>query len=405
MNLLRLALANIRALRRRLFGLIAMVAVAAAVCLGAMGIADRAQGATDSGVRESVANRSITVDRADDRPETPKLTDRTEQRLAKLPHVAEVQHRAQVSFAFDVPAGDTALLYATTYRAALTPPVTKSVRENLFPLKPGEAVLPAVSQGVDLSSALGKRIEVETTRYVRPGEGTGATDHVKVVGLYDPSWQLDGPDAAYADDATVIRWAAARSGVPLKDYVHTTGYDQLTVVAKTAADVPGVMAAIQDRGHPATTLQQQLSALPSVLELIRVAGLLLLAVLGVLAFAGAVTVTGALSRQRAREIGILKAVGFRTRAVLGLLITEMALVGAIAAVLGTVLGAGLSAAGAALLRGTPDLAPYVQGWVLLPAPGTLALLLALTVLVVAAGALAPARRAARMSPTDAMKDW
>lgn len=70
MNVFSLALANVLALRRRLFGLVALVSVAAAVCLGALGIAGRAQGVTDTGVKESNANRSITVDRPADRPGT-----------------------------------------------------------------------------------------------------------------------------------------------------------------------------------------------------------------------------------------------------------------------------------------------------------------------------------------------
>lgn len=162
------------------------------------------------------------------------------------------------------------------------------------------------------------------------------------------------------------------------------------------------MKSVQAMGYPAVTLRQQLDALPAVLELIKLVGRVLL---GVLAFVGAVTVTGALSRQRAQEIGILKAVGFRTRAVLAMLVTEMALTGAVAALLGAVLGALLGGVGAALMRGSADLAPYAEGWVPLPAPGVLLTFLALTVLVVAAGALGPARRAARMSPTDAMKEW
>ncbi|MEU7054472.1 ABC transporter permease [Streptomyces sp. NPDC046197] len=405
MNPFTLALANVRALRRRLFGLVALVSVAAAVCLGALGIADRAQGATDTGVKESSANRSITVDKPDGRPDTPQLTDRTAARLARLPHVESVQHRAQVSFGVMTKAGDTVLLYATTYRPALTPPVTKAVRKNLFPLRPGEIVAPAASQGADLSKLVGQEVDIETTRFVRQGEGTGVSGRARLVGVYDPSWQLDNPDAAYADDATVIKWAAQRSGEPEKSYLATIGYDQLTVVAKTAADVPAVTQSVQRLGYPAVTLQQQLSALPAVLEMIKVVGRVLLGVLGVLAFVGAVTVTGALSRQRAQEIGILKAVGFRTRSVLAMLVTEMALVGAVAALIGTVLGAVLGGGVAALLRGSADLAPYVQGWVLLPPAGTLLLLLGLTVLVVATGSLVPARRAARLSPTDAMKDW
>ncbi|MGW0760980.1 ABC transporter permease [Streptomyces sp. NPDC002814] len=405
MNVFSLALANVRALRRRLIGLVALVSVAAAVCLGALGIADSAQGVTDSGVKESSANRSITVDRPDSRPDTPQLTDRTAARLAKLPHVESVQHRAQVSFGVLTKAGDTVLLYATTHRPALSPPVTKSVRKDLFPLKPGEIVAPAASQGVDLSRLVGRQIDIETTRFVRQGEGTGVSGHARLVGVYDPTWQLDNPDAAYAADSTVVKWAAQRSGEPEKTYLSTIGYDQLTVVARTSADVPDVTKSVQRLGYPAVTLQQQLHALPGVLEMIKMVGQVLLGVLGVLAFVGAVTVTGALSRQRAQEIGILKAVGFRTRSVLMMLVTEMALVGAVAALLGAVLGAALGSGAAALLRDSAELAPYVKGWVLLPSASTLLLLLGLTVLVVAIGSLAPARRAARMSPTDAMKDW
>jgi putative ABC transport system permease protein len=252
---------------------------------------------------------------------------------------------------------------------------------------------------------LGREVEIETTRYVRPGEGTGVTGRARLVGVYDPTWQLDGPDAAYAADSDVVGWAAERAGEPDDRYLSTIGYDQLTVVAKTAADVPGVMKSVQALGYPAVTLRQQLDALPAVLELIKLVGRVLLGVLGALAFAGTVTVTGALSRQRAQEIGILKAVGFRTRAVLTMLVTEMALAGAVAALIGAALGALFGGVGAALMRGSTDLAPYARGWVPLPAPGTLLTLLGLTVLVVVAGALGPARRAARMSPADAMKDW
>ncbi|MFF0202367.1 FtsX-like permease family protein [Streptomyces sp. NPDC005017] len=405
MSVLALAFANVRALRRRLYGLVTMVALAGAVCTAALGIADHAQSAADSGVRESVANRSVTVDRPDDRPDTAPLTDRTEDRLAGLPHVESVQHRAQVSFGIVAPEGDTALLYATTYRPALAPPVTRSVRARVFPLRPGEIVAPARSQGLDLRKLLGQRIELETIRYVRPGEGTGVRREARLVAVYDPSWQMDGPDAAYAADTDVVAWAAARTGQPADRYPATVGYDQLTVVARSADDVPAVLESVQDLGYPAVTLRQQLTTLPAVLELVEVSGRLLLGVLGVLAFTGAVTVTGALARRRAQEIGILKAVGFRTGAVLTLLVTEMALAGAVAALFGAVLGMLLGGAGAALLRGSPDLAPYAVSRLPLPSPGTFVLLLALTVLVVAAGALLPARRAATMAPTDAMRDW
>lgn len=266
-------------------------------------------------------------------------------------------------------------------------------------------VLPSRSQGFDLGKYVGKKVTATTTRFVRQGEGTGVDQPVTVAGIYDASWQLDNPDAAYADDATVTKWAAERNGSPVKDFAERVGYDQLTVVAQKESDVPGLMKQIQDRHFTATTLRQVLHSLPSILELIRVAGQALLVILGILAFISTVTATGALARQRAQEIGILKAVGFRTRFVLALLVAEMSLVAAVAALVGVVLGVVLASAGAAGLRTLPDLKPYVEQALPLPSLSVLVPLIAATVLVVAAGSLAPARRAARMSPTQAMKDW
>ncbi|MFD0026046.1 FtsX-like permease family protein [Streptomyces sp. NPDC058382] len=405
MNLLQVAWWNVRALRRRLAGLVAMIAVAGAVCLSAIGITSASQGSTTSQVGESTANRSITVDSPDDRPDTAQLTESTAKRLAGIPHVESVQHRLQVSMPVrDNPEGAD-LLYATTYRAALAPPVVKSVRDKLFPLRRGEVVFPASTHGVDLSSMVGRTVTVDAHRYVRPGVGSTVSSRVKVVGLYDPSWQLDGPDTAYADDGSVVEWAAAAAGLTTGDYRRTSGWDQLTVVADSAAQVPHVLAAVQRMDYPAVTLQQQLQALPGVLTLVRLTGKVLLGVLAVLAFTGAVTVTGALGRQRAQEVGILKAVGFRSRSVTAMLVAEMAIAGVVAAAAGALLAVGVSGAAAAGLRRIGDVAPYVQDAVPLPGAPTLIALSVATVAVVAAGAVFPARRAARMSPTEAMKDW
>ncbi|MDF3301025.1 FtsX-like permease family protein [Streptomyces tropicalis] len=405
MNVFRLALLNVLALRRRLVGLVVLVAVAGAVCLSALGIAARAEGSTTSQVGESVGNRSVTVDSPQDRPDLAQLTRGAEARMARIPHVRSVQHRLQVSMPVrDNPEGAD-LLYATTVRAALAPPVVRAVRKNLFPLRKGEVVFPASTHGVDLGAMVGRTVTVDAHRFVRPGVGDTVSDRVRVVGTYDPSWQIEGPDAAYADDASVVRWAAAAAGKSPAEYLRTSGWDQLTLVADSSAHVPGVLGAVQRMDYPAVTLQQQLRALPGVLELVKVTGRVLLGVLGLLAFTGAVTVTGALARQRAQEVGILKAVGYRSRTVLGLLVAEMAVAGAAAALLGVVLAVGVTAAAAAGLRGVGDVAPYVPDAVPLPPLPAVALLALLTVAVVGAGAVLPARRAARMSPTDAMKDW
>src|SRR4051812_44181244 len=67
--------------------------------------------------------------------------------------------------------GPGVLLYATTVRTSTTPPVVQATRRDLFPLSPGEAVLPASAQGSDLATLLGKTITVDITRMVASGQG------------------------------------------------------------------------------------------------------------------------------------------------------------------------------------------------------------------------------------------
>lgn len=116
-------------------------------------------------------------------------------------------------------------------------------------------------------------------------------------------------------------------------------------------------------------------------------------------------VAGALSRQRVREIGILKAVGFRSRGILTMLVAEMALVGVAGALVGSLLGVGGAAATVAVLHGDPGLAPYLPVALPLPSAPTLGGLLLLTVAVTVIGAWMPARRAAQLAPSTAISEW
>ncbi|MCW2643289.1 MAG: transporter permease [Dactylosporangium sp.] len=405
MSAFALSAANVRSMWRRFVGLTALIAIAVALCTTAFAISGNAERAAHDRVQEGAANRSITVDRLAERPGAKPLRDAALGELAALPHVISVQPRAQVSFGYKDAQVPGVLLYATTVRPAQPPPVTRSARDKLFPLQDGEIIVPATAQDTSLAPLLGRTITVQTTRAVANGQGTGAEARVRVVGLFDPGWQLDGPDAAYADDATVIRWAAAKAGVTPEQFTNSIGYDRISVVVDSAGNVPDVLARIQAAGYAGSTLQQELNELPGVLALIRTTGKVLLVVLGVIALVGALVVTGALARQRVREIGILKAVGFRSRTILTMLITEMAMVGAAGAVAGGILGAVGAAAAAAAFRSRTELAPYLPSRLPLPAADVLGALLLITLAVTVLGAWLPAHRAARLAPSDAIKEW
>lgn len=403
MKTARLAFANVEALRKRLVGLVILIAVAVGLCVTSFALTERAQAVSLSRLQEGVANRSIQLWTVGDGDKL--LTARSLKAVASLPGVADVEPVAQTSFDFETKTVPGVLLHATTPRAAFLPPVVAQTRSQVFPLRAGEAVLPARSQGSDLRPLLGRTITVEITRGIRPGEGEGVDRRVKVVGLFDPSWQLDNPDAAYLDPRTVVSWAALRAGVSPGRFLSTYGYSSATVLATGSDQVPSLLQVLQGQGFAASSYQQELTALPAVLELVRVVGYALVVFLLILTAFSSYQVMSALARQRNREVGILKAVGFTDARVFGLISVEALVVALVAAVGGLVLSVGLATLGNALLRRLPDLRSYLSAGVVLPHPSVIAAAILAVVAVIGLGALLPAWRAARLTPAEAIREW
>jgi putative ABC transport system permease protein len=105
--------------------------------------------------------------------------------------------------------------------------------------------------------------------------------------------------------------------------------------------------------------------------------------------------------QRGREMALLRAVGASRRQVLGSVLLEAVVVGLIAALLGVAAGVGVAAGLRALLSGFGLEIP--AGGIVL-APRTVLVSLLTGVLVSAASAVLPARRAAKAPPLAAIRD-
>jgi putative ABC transport system permease protein len=100
--------------------------------------------------------------------------------------------------------------------------------------------------------------------------------------------------------------------------------------------------------------------------------------------------------ERTREIGILRAVGWRRRRVLQLILGESLMLGAIAAIVGTLLGWGAARA--------VTLLPQVRGLIgPLYTPELFAKALVIALLVGVVGGLYPAYRASQISPHEALR--
>jgi putative ABC transport system permease protein len=132
--------------------------------------------------------------------------------------------------------------------------------------------------------------------------------------------------------------------------------------------------------------------------------LFLAAICGAVTFTLLLITTNMLSisvRERTREIGILKTLGFSSGEVLGMVVGEATLIASAGGVLGCGLAAILSAAIGSALRSVPGFVSVISG---LRLSGSVALLtLSLALLIGFLGSLAPGLYAARTSIVDALQ--
>jgi putative ABC transport system permease protein len=105
-------------------------------------------------------------------------------------------------------------------------------------------------------------------------------------------------------------------------------------------------------------------------------------------------------RERTREIGVLKTLGFSPREILGMVAGEASLLAAAGGVAGCVLAGALCAAIGGAMKHAPGFASIIRGLSLTPL--TAALTLAIAVFIGMASSVLPGLKAARTSIVDAL---
>lgn len=176
-------------------------------------------------------------------------------------------------------------------------------------------------------------------------------------------------------------------------------YTAVWVVAASAVDTRAVRRAIQDLGYSAFASDSAAQAVEDIFQLVNTALLTIVAIAFVVAALGVVNAMVTTVSERTIEIGVLKSLGASDSVVERLFLMEALALGSIGAIAGIVAGyiAALAAAIAArTLAGGHALAPRLDG-------GLVAAALAAALLLSLAGAWVPARRAARLLPTEALR--
>jgi putative ABC transport system permease protein len=280
----------------------------------------------------------------------------------------------------------------------LTPGDDLPVTEGDLPAGLGrdEVVLPAAAQGTDFGPLLGRTVGFGYTKAT--GSGSGATDVItlKVVALYDPSWQADGPGAAYLAEDTAALLAAARAGLEPELFREREGARSAVVVVAHQRQVAGVVRALQDDGFSASAVSDRVRHLPGLFgaaDLAMRAGVLVLAV-GALVL-GAVRAADS-ARARTGQFAVLRILGSGRPELRRILLGEAVLSGGAAGVAGVALGTVVSVALAGPLSDVLGL-PITRTDAL-PGAGWAAAALVLPVAGLALGTLLGSREALRRDP-------
>ncbi|HEX6257800.1 MAG TPA: FtsX-like permease family protein [Euzebyales bacterium] len=311
------------------------------------------------------------------------------EQISEVPGVAEAEprYRGLARLARDDGAFLGGFGAVTQGIDATTMPGALDLRDGRMPSADDEIAIDAAS-----ADELGRAVDDETGVLL-----DGAVETYRITGLIDPPAAVRD----LAGSTTVVFSDAAAERL--------YGTDGATYIAVRSDD--GDLAALGD------ALTRQLGSGVEVLtvdELVtdsvaQVGDFLSFLTRGLLVFAGAALLVGAIIifntfgitvAQRTRELALMQAVGADGRQVLSAVLAEAALIGVIGSVLGVGVGIGTAIGLRELLAFVAQPLPATG---LVVAPRTAVIAFAIGIAVTILAALAPALRASRRAPVDAMR--
>jgi putative ABC transport system permease protein len=230
------------------------------------------------------------------------------------------------------------------------------------------------------------------------GGMSAATLELTLVGIFD----------APTDNSWVLyfNWDYLRDSSPAGDtsrdmvqqfYVEAENKDAVAVIARSIDD------AFADSPYPTKSEPEQAFML-SFVSFLGNLKLFLAAICCAVTFTMLLISTNALSmsvRERTREVGILKTLGFSSGEILSMVAGEATLIAFAGGLLGCVLATGLSAGIASAMQSAPGFVSVVQGLGFSPVVAALTLSIALFVGLVSS--IVPALHAARTSIVDTLQ--
>ena len=263
------------------------------------------------------------------------------------------------------------------------------VREGRLPRGPGEVT-------IDASSAEKGDLAVGDSTRVLFQSGPQTLEVVGIVGFGDND-DLGGATSAYFEQATAQQLLGKKGVFDSISVKAAEGVSDADLTSRIAGAIPAGMEAMTGQA----VADEQSESAKEGLAFLSTA---LLGFAGVALFVGAFIIWNTFSMQvaqRTRELALLRAIGATRRQVMRTLIWESLVLGLASSALGVLLGVGLARSLAALMGGFGFELP-TAGIRLEAQPVVVGLLVGTVVTVLSA--LAPARRATKVLPVEALRD-
>ncbi|MCO4254877.1 ABC transporter permease [Pseudarthrobacter cellobiosi] len=331
------------------------------------------------------------------------ITDDSLSEFEQIDHVVDSSGWAQIDLAIEEPANwpttnNPGAFLGTPFISGITPKVLLGdIPEE--GVKGNEIMLPDMGQGQDYTKLLGEEISFVYTKEIGPGNGEPVSISLRVAGIYDNSSPgADGAQAAYLSDE-FLKSTLAKARPATK----TAKYPRAFVRVESADEVVSVQNDVRALGYSVNSVAGQIRSLSGLFALLALASWVIGGVLIIFCLGVGISVGGSWIKQRAREVGLLKAVGWSGASIAGVYMIELAAVGLIIGVGGALLGTISSMIGTAVFSSLQlDLLP-VAAWA---TPNWLLVLGALVCvpLFLCAGAVGHVARLARLDADTSLRD-
>ena len=336
---------------------------------------------------------------------TREITDATLSETKKLPGVTGAYPWFQVDLALSNSAdwGDSNINPGSLWGTPQIPGLEPKVVLGAVPvsgLAGNEIALPRTVTGGNLDALLGKDVEMDFTKVTGPGHGESAKKVFHVVAITDNSTPgAAGPAPSYVDESTLREMVLAAGTADNGPHSFTTAY----VRTDSPDDVPAVQQALAKQGFAVSSVATQLRSLGGLFQILSWASRVLAVILALfcLAIGGAVGATW--TRQRVREIGLLKAIGWSRSRITSALLIELACLGLVAGLAGALIGVIASLVATTVVAGRElDILP-VDAWTA-PSWPTVLLVFLLVPLCVCLGGIRNTLKAAKFDADHALRD-